>query len=169
VNPQRKDIFSSVGCQTFTVTLYAPFLNGSIPGNAFYQTLSRLQKKMYNFIFKMVLYVILILAMWYCIWYYISNATNGTYRKEMNLLSKLEKLLEKVRNNPKAVRFEELEKLLLKAEFVKRQSGKGTSHYVYKNPTTGKKISIPFRQPYILETYVKEALVLIGDYFNEDD
>lgn len=82
-------------------------------------------------------------------------------------MSKLEKLIERVKNNPKAVRFEELEKLLVKAGFKKRQSTRGTSHYVYTK--NGNHITIPFRKPYILETYVKEALLLIGDYFDEDD
>jgi predicted RNA binding protein YcfA (HicA-like mRNA interferase family) len=82
-------------------------------------------------------------------------------------LSKLEKLLEKIRNNPKAVRFEELDKLLIRAGFKRRQSSKGSSHYYYTKDE--KMISVPFRKPYILETYVLEAIELIGDYFSKDD
>ncbi len=81
-------------------------------------------------------------------------------------MSKLEKLLERVRNNPKAVRFEELDKLLIRAGFTRRQSKKGSSHFYYTKD--GKAISVPFKKPYILETYVLEAIDLIGDYFTDD-
>ncbi len=80
-------------------------------------------------------------------------------------MSKLLKLFERARNNPRTVRFDELDKLLVRAEFARRQSRKGTSHYVY---TKGeKRVTVPFDQPYVKEAYVKEALEAIGDYFEE--
>ncbi len=82
-------------------------------------------------------------------------------------MSKLEKLLERIKNNPKTVRFEELDKLLIRAGFIKRQSKKGSSHYYYTKED--KTISVPFRKPFILQTYVLDAIELIGDYFVEDD
>ena len=82
-------------------------------------------------------------------------------------MSKLEKLLERIKNNPKTVRFEELDKLLIRAGFTKRQSKKGSSHYYYTKED--KAISVPFRKPYILETYVLEVIDLIGSYFADDE
>lgn len=77
------------------------------------------------------------------------------------MLSKLKKLLERIRNNPKTVRFEELDKILIKEGFNRRQSKKGTSHFYY---TKGNKtLSVPFNKPYILECYVKDMLELISD------
>ena len=81
-------------------------------------------------------------------------------------MSKLEKLLQRIINNPKTVRFNEMDKLLLRAGFRKRQSGKGTSHFVYTK--NGDQISIPYDDPYIKQIYVKKAIELIGDYFEDD-
>lgn len=81
-------------------------------------------------------------------------------------MTRLDKLLEKIKNNPKQVHFEELDKILTRAGFVRRQSGKGTSHYVYKKGI--RKISIPYRQPHILETYVVAALKLLEDDFQDE-
>jgi predicted RNA binding protein YcfA (HicA-like mRNA interferase family) len=82
-------------------------------------------------------------------------------------IDKLQKLLEKGRNNPKAVRFVELDKILVAAGFVRRQSGKGTSHYFYKKEE--KTIFVPFRQPHILRIYVEKAIELIGDSFEDEE
>jgi len=65
-------------------------------------------------------------------------------------MSKLEKLLQKIKNNPKQVRFEELDKILTRAGFEKRQPKGGSSHYYYTKGAL--KVSIPYRQPYILTT-----------------
>lgn len=76
-------------------------------------------------------------------------------------MGKLRKLLEKIRNNPKTVRFEELDKILISAGFTRRQSGKGSSHYLYK--LGDKMLCVPFRQPHVLRVYVERAIELIGD------
>jgi len=81
-------------------------------------------------------------------------------------LSKLEKLLQRIINNPKTVRFEELDKLLIRAGFIKRQSGKGSSHFVYRKD--GRIISIPLNNPYIKQTYVIEAIVLLTEYAEDE-
>ncbi len=81
-------------------------------------------------------------------------------------MSKLEKLLQRIINNPKTVKFEELDKLLIKAGFIKRQSGKGSSHFVYRKD--GKIISIPYNNPYIKQTYVLEAIELMAGYFEDE-
>ena len=81
-------------------------------------------------------------------------------------MSKLEKLMERIIGNPKTVRFEELDKLLLRAGFTKRQSRKGSSHFYY---TRGDKtLSIPYKKPYILRVYVEQAIELIGDCFETE-
>jgi hypothetical protein len=72
------------------------------------------------------------------------------------VVSKLRKLLEKIRNNPKFVRFDELDKILLRYGFAKRQPSSGSSHYIYKLGTI--RLTIPFKQPYIKAPYVEQAL-----------
>lgn len=88
------------------------------------------------------------------------------YRKDDGLyLSQLQKLLNRVRNNPKTVRFEELDKILISEGFKKRQPRGGSSHYTY---TKGNRIlTVPHKRPYILEKYVELALEAIGDCFEE--
>ncbi|HAG10905.1 MAG TPA: toxin HicA [Desulfotomaculum sp.] len=81
-------------------------------------------------------------------------------------MSKLEKLLQKIKNNPKQVRFDELDRILTRAGFERRQPGSGSSHYYYtKGPLM---ISVPYRQPYILTTYVVAAIKLLKG-MGEDD
>lgn len=82
-------------------------------------------------------------------------------------MSKLEKLLAKIRNNPKTVRFEELDKILTRAGFARRQSRKGSSHFVYTKAGV-MSVTVPFKTPYILAVYVEEAIVAIGDAFEKD-
>ena len=62
-------------------------------------------------------------------------------------MSKLEKLLEKIKNNPKSVRFDELDRILTAAGFVRRQPKSGSSHYVYQ----------------------REEKTMIGDCFGEQE
>ncbi|MBN2548927.1 MAG: hypothetical protein JXB15_07205 [Anaerolineales bacterium] len=75
-------------------------------------------------------------------------------------MSKREKELEKFRNNPKNVRFEELEALLIYLGFEKRQES--TSHAVFS--IQGRPpITIPRRKPFLKAYYVKLALQAIDD------
>ncbi|HAU32015.1 MAG TPA: toxin HicA [Desulfotomaculum sp.] len=81
-------------------------------------------------------------------------------------MGKLEKLLQKIKNNPKQVRFDELDKILIRSGFEKRQPRGGSSHYYYtKGPLM---ISVPYRQPYILTTYVVAAIKIL-ERMGEDD
>ena len=81
-------------------------------------------------------------------------------------MSKLEKLLQKIKNNPKQVRFEELDRILINEGFNKRQPGGGSSHYIYSKGRI--RLTVPFRKPYILEAYVKLAIkALEGGIENE--
>lgn len=71
-------------------------------------------------------------------------------------MTKREKLLQRFRANPKTVRFEELDNLLLKLGFEKRQVG---SHATYR--LGAHIVTIPFRKPYVLPVYVKSVLELL--------
>ncbi|HWQ73217.1 MAG TPA: hypothetical protein VN370_12960, partial [Desulfitobacteriaceae bacterium] len=86
---------------------------------------------------------------------------------EVNLLSKLKKLLQRIKKNPKQVRFEELDKILLHYGFNRRQPSRGSSHYSYFKGT--KLITIPFRQPHIKSIYVEQAIELLeGEIFDDN-
>lgn len=74
-------------------------------------------------------------------------------------MGKLEKLYRKIKNNPKHVRFEELDKILSQAGFKRRQSHKGSSHYVYGKGD--KIISVPYHEPHIKAHYVKEVITAL--------
>jgi hypothetical protein len=70
-----------------------------------------------------------------------------------------DKTIARWRNNPKGVRFEEVDRELLRAGFTKRQGG--TSHAVYTNGAY--RLTIPFRQPYILPVYVRQILQVLDE------
>jgi hypothetical protein len=80
-------------------------------------------------------------------------------------LGKLEKLLQKIKNNPKQVRFEELDRILTNAGFLKRQPRKGSSHYTYTKGRT--MVTVPYKQPHIKSAYVILVIkVLEGEMHN---
>ncbi|HHX95006.1 MAG TPA: addiction module toxin, HicA family [Clostridia bacterium] len=81
-------------------------------------------------------------------------------------MSQLEKLLEKVRNNPKGVRFDELDRLLNKYGFQKRQPRKGSSHFTYTKGSI--RVTVPFQQPHVGEAYVKLAIKALEGEVNND-
>lgn len=70
-------------------------------------------------------------------------------------MSKFEKALLRLRRNPKHVRYEEIEFILLHLGFEKRQEG--TSHAIFRI-TNQMPISVPKRKPFIKPTYVKMVL-----------
>lgn len=49
-------------------------------------------------------------------------------------MSKKEKRLQQIFRHPKAVHFSELDGVLTEYGYERRQSGKGSSHYVYSHP-----------------------------------
>ena len=75
-------------------------------------------------------------------------------------MSKLEKLLQRIKNNPKTVRFEEIEKLLLRRGFNENQSGGGSSHYIFKKDDVS--VTIPRHGKFVEEIYVKKAVMAMG-------
>lgn len=80
-------------------------------------------------------------------------------------MSQLQKLLERIRNNPKTVRFEVLDRILTKNGFKKRQPRSGSSHYTYTKEN--RILTVPYKRPYVNEKYVELALEAIGDCFEE--
>ena len=78
----------------------------------------------------------------------------------------LHQLYESMTNNPKAVRFEDLDKLLRRAGFEVRQPRSGSSHHFFRK---GRKvISIPRQIPHLKSVYVKEALKLLEGELDDD-
>ena len=74
-------------------------------------------------------------------------------------MSKFEKDIAKLKQNPKNVHYEELEKILLRFGFTKRQ--KGSSHVVF---TKGKNVlTVPIKRPFLKSIYVQQALEVIED------
>ena len=51
-------------------------------------------------------------------------------------MTKKVKKIKNIHENPKNVIFTELDSLLLEVGYEKRQSGKGSSHYVYSHPSS---------------------------------
>ncbi len=75
-------------------------------------------------------------------------------------MAKKEKRLKKIFQNPKAVSFKDLDKVLKSCGFEVRQPGSGSSHYIYTKGDA--QISVPFKRPYVKEVYVKRVIELIG-------
>ena len=64
-------------------------------------------------------------------------------------MTKKTKLLQKIKNNPKVVSFNDLDGLLSGYGFTSRTPRSGSSHRVY---TLGRhQISVPYRRPYVKE------------------
>ena len=90
----------------------------------------------------------------------------GTILMGVRTLSKLKKLLEKIKNNPRQVRFEELDKILIRSGFTRRQSGGGSSHYIYTKGAA--MLVVPYHQPHIKAVYVERAIKLLEGEMNDD-
>jgi len=76
-------------------------------------------------------------------------------------MNKKIKRVRRASNNPKSVRFETLDDILMNSGFERRQPKSGSSHYVYTRKST--QITIPYKKPFIKEIYVKRVLELIGE------
>ena len=76
-------------------------------------------------------------------------------------MSKLEKLLQRIKNNPKTVRFEELDKILKHEGYEPSQPRGGSSHYTYKK-FGSRSLTIPRQIPYVKEYYVSDVLATLG-------
>ena len=67
-----------------------------------------------------------------------------------------QKLYEKIKRNPKDVRFEDIDKLLQKMGGFERRNN-GTSHFHYSHPDLKELVTIPKDKP-IKPVYIKNAL-----------
>lgn len=80
-------------------------------------------------------------------------------------MTKRQKRVQKLFQNPKTVSFKELDEVLKSSGYEVRQPGSGSSHFIY---TKGEvQISVPFRRPFVKEVYIKRVLELIGGDQNE--
>jgi hypothetical protein len=68
-----------------------------------------------------------------------------------------DKLRRRIEQNPKAVRFEDLDRLLAAYGFAKRP-GKGSHHFYWRGE---QRLVVPYRWPHVLPVYVKLALEAI--------
>jgi len=83
-------------------------------------------------------------------------------------MSKKEKAIVKLRQNPKNVRFEEIETILFRLGFIKRQDG--TSHARFK--LGNHIIDVPKRRPFVKPKYVElllDELDKIEELDNSED
>lgn len=76
-------------------------------------------------------------------------------------ITKKEKLLSRIKNNPKTVKFEEIDKILIDVGFERRQPSGGSSHYTYV--LEDKILTVPYKKPYVKVIYVKMAIKLLED------
>ncbi|WP_053958061.1 type II toxin-antitoxin system HicA family toxin [Sulfobacillus thermosulfidooxidans] len=81
-------------------------------------------------------------------------------------MSQWEKLLAKIHNNPKTVTFNDLDKLLQRAGYVRRQPRRGSRHDVYIKGH--RLLTVPKHSPYVKERYVKEALKILHEEEDEE-
>jgi predicted RNA binding protein YcfA (HicA-like mRNA interferase family) len=84
-------------------------------------------------------------------------------------MTKHDKLLKRIRNNPKNVTFEEL-RTLLEAYGFEIDTIRG-SHHTFRNRVggVGVKLVIPYKKPYIKQVYVKQAIALIEQILSEEE
>ncbi|MBQ7478133.1 MAG: type II toxin-antitoxin system HicA family toxin [Selenomonadaceae bacterium] len=72
-------------------------------------------------------------------------------------MSKWEKLLEKIRNNPKTVTFEEVDKVMKRLGYDGKFPRGGSSHCIYRKPGHTP-VTVPRYEPYVKEEYVKQVI-----------
>lgn len=82
-------------------------------------------------------------------------------------MAKYDKVLEKWRNNPYGVRFEELDGVLLRYGFSRRQPRGGSSHHVYTKPGRPP-LTIAFKRPFVHHRAVREVLAVIDEIAAEE-
>lgn len=84
-------------------------------------------------------------------------------------MTKRDKLLQRIRNNPKNVSFEDL-RTLLEAYGFELDNVHG-SHHTFRNRIAGVgvKLVIPYKRPYVKPVYVKQALELIRQILSEEE
>lgn len=80
-------------------------------------------------------------------------------------MTKRDKLIERMRRNPRSICFDEIETLLLRLGYVKRQ--KGSSHAVF---TLGSyQVVVPYRKPTVKPVYVQLVLELLDEIEGQNE
>jgi len=74
-------------------------------------------------------------------------------------MSKKEKLIEAIKNNPKNVRFKDLKKILENIGY--KAINRGGSHYVFTKENS-KSLTIPYKKP-VKIIYVKQVIKIIEE------
>ena len=77
-------------------------------------------------------------------------------------MTRRDKLIERIRNNPKAVRFEDACKLAQQLGFI-HEGGKG-SHRVFKRPGEPQQLNFQDRGGYIPPYQARQLLVMLEKY-----
>ena len=80
-------------------------------------------------------------------------------------MAKRKKRLAKIRQNPKNVRFEELDRVLRDYGFERRQPRSGSSHYFYFLSEHRRFLLI--ERPFVKRVYVKRALSILEEIDRE--
>lgn len=75
-----------------------------------------------------------------------------------SLMTTREKRELAIRNNPKNVRFDDLDALLKDNGFLCKQPGGGSSHYTYVHPLLANVLTIPFHKPHLKPAFVVKAV-----------
>ena len=80
-------------------------------------------------------------------------------------MSSKEKRLKRIINNPREVRFKELDNLLLELGYIRRQSRSGSSHFVYSHPNAEMLVVLAVHgtNPILPLYQVKKAIVSINN------
>ncbi|MHB1685276.1 MAG: type II toxin-antitoxin system HicA family toxin [Bacilli bacterium] len=68
-------------------------------------------------------------------------------------MSRFEKLLEAIQQNPKTVVFSDLAKILQRFGYTMHQPNGGSSHNTFRKPGM-KPLTVPIHRPYVNEAYV---------------
>jgi hypothetical protein len=77
-------------------------------------------------------------------------------------MSRIEKMLDKMRNNPKDWRIEDLHKIAERYEIVWTRPSGGSSHETFRTKDGGM-LTVPAKRP-IKPIYIKKFLELIDEY-----
>ncbi|GAB6163942.1 hypothetical protein JCM12298_31020 [Desulfothermus naphthae] len=71
------------------------------------------------------------------------------------------KLIKGLLNNPKNVRFKDVDRLLKAFGYEVKQPRSGGSHFVYRKKGVNP-ITIPFKRPFVKEIYIKQIIKILN-------
>jgi predicted RNA binding protein YcfA (HicA-like mRNA interferase family) len=81
-------------------------------------------------------------------------------------MSKVDKILARIRQNPKTVRFDEIDATLMRYGFSKRRKG---SHVFYARGILRFGLPVPHPGPHVAPFYVKKFSALMDIVLGEED